>query len=1004
MLKGVIDTLTNLMVQLKPIDAYQYCALETTAGINPRDNEHYPCLLTVTGGFVSAIEIEGITAVIGREESTRAHAAMIEVLEFMVDNDHELDIGFTQAGDEAKDMVAKFFDPQKVTARRIGLNIDRQLESAKEVMANYVRPEHCVLYVTTNPRPEHIKGEVKSRMNAIPQVTDLFGDQHFAQPVAGILGTNAALRNEHMEAVVKIAEILKYGGMSVRRLGAREIPWSIKRDADYQEPGSWKAWLWGDKARIRSTPEDRPGEDSLLNFGGPSLGMQIHEHSIMPTSNPGILKVGPYYVAPLLLELLPEKSNWFSELLTSVPKHMPFRYRASIQAGLTSRQRMNKFMASMFGWSKQMMPENKLITDSYQYITELKNADQKTCSIAITMCTWAESENKVKANLQTLRTKIAGWGNAKSLVERGDPAEAVIATIPGFGRQSFVPFTHEALGEVAKLLPITRPACPFKTGQTMLRTECGKPFYYSPTSSILPAFIELLIGGTGGGKSVAQGGINRDSNLKPGNKQLSKHTTIDIGPSGKNTVNSMRSQLPPNRAHEAVYEKLSLSERHAFNPFDLQLGAFRPTSVDMGWLEDFLCIIFTARGQNEPSKFMAELITEIIAAAYERAFTYETAKEYRPGIAPIIDEVLSRYPEASGDIWGARKTWIKVQDFLFERGHVREATIAQRYVVPLLPDLGTIFSQNASIKQRFASLADEFTMLLSAATKRYPLLTQPTKIDFDSARYLILDLNDVTQQQDSPQTGIMYALAAQMGTRDYWLNREDIEFIRGPYQAAFEKKVIDIREVDLSVTFEEYRRTQSQPRVRSMVNRWCAEGRKFGVRVQVVMQMPDHADRELFGHATVIMFLGVWNGTMLEQLKEKGVTLTPSEKYTIMNKLRGATSEGASMLIRYNSKADAWSSQLVYMTKSVPELWAASTTKEDARCREVMEEKVGNPDLANEMLCLRYPQATVKELVERRLKEATEMNVAVEDIYSDLADEAIDTWKRLKGSKPRSAA
>jgi intracellular multiplication protein IcmB len=472
---------------------------------------------------------------------------------------------------------------------------------------------------------------------------------------------------------------------------------------------------------------------------------------------------------------------------------------------------------------------------------------------------------------------------------------------------------------------------------------------------------------------------------------------------------NLKGALPPTRDHEAIYEKMSTSERHAFNPFDLQLGAKRPTAVDSGFLQDFIELLATPKNFEKPTLLMAELITEVIEAAYERSLNKETAKEYKSNTNSDVDRILNLYPEANDferkkEVWGLRKTWLKVRDFLFLKGHSREALIAQRYVVPLLPDLASVINQTPNILQRFNKaapngipLVDEFQTLMSAAAKNYPLLTKPTVVDFDSSSYIVFDLNDVTQQEGSQQTNVMYSLTAQLGTKDYWFNIEDLPIIEPMYKKFNEEKIEFIREASLGVTFEEFRRTGGSPKLRSMINRWMAEGRKWGVRVQLVMQQALHADAEMFGHATVITLMGTWNKETINQLKKR-VELTAAEEFALMEGIvHGPRAGGASMIIKYLLKDSGWGSQLLYLTKSVNELWSSSTTVEDVILKEHVEEIIGEANLANEILCTRFKKGSAVQDIQKQKKLAKLNESDAENIYEKLAKNAIKTWQIMNG-------
>ncbi len=991
----LLNNLVNLVRQIKPLHTFDYCHLETKAS---KDKD---AILMTTHGLMSAIDINGLNKLVGKEESADAHAVVCRIIEMLIENGHELDWGFSQNPLDTDRYLAEYQEPLLNTGKSMGLDLERQLKANADALKPYVRPEFNIMYIITPLRKENIKehmAKVTKQNEAIRKIVD---NMELSQSLTGF---NESLLNEHESMVENVLSLLVSNKYTASRLTAEEIPQSIKRDATYKDPEGWSAKMWGDEIRFRVTPEDDNNGKNLHNWSALPLGMQIHDSPILPTQYTGIAQVGDYYVAPLLVEMIPESNSWLAHLLHAVPNHIPFRYRIYVKKEPSFISTLNKTIAGFTGFSEKHLKHNSTINKSWEYVDSL--ADQKipTATVMITFSTWNTNPKVLQAQLAELKTKIQTWGKTQIITERGDLAEAVISTIPGYSTKCLASSTVERISEIAKLTPLTRPSNPFANEPTALRTVSGKLWGFSPTSRALPAYIEVVLAGSGSGKTVYQNAVNRDSNLKPGNKKITRHTTLDIGPGGKGTVLSLQDSLPADQSHLAIYEKLGMTADKAFNPFDLHLGLDKPTPLDMSTLEDLILILATPKGQ-EPTKLMAELISTVIDAAYNYYADNETAEEYDPGTNMQIDEALSLYPETqdSDATWGYRITWRKVTDFLFSRGHIREAKIANRYAVPKMTDLVRIASQTPTIVNRFSkagatgmSLFDEFKTLMSTAAQGFPLLTAPTQIDFDDARYIVLDLNDVTQTEGSQKTAVMYSLAAMMGTRDFWLNDDDVHLFRPEYRFYIEDLIKSNREADLGVTFEEFRRTKGQKQLRSMINRWMAEGRKWGVRVQIVAQQPEHLDEEMIGHATIISILGTWNRATIAQL-QKLVELSETEKEALMNGLiHGPRSDGSAMLMKYNLKSTGWGSQLVKLTKSGVELWASSSSQDDVQLRMEIEEMIGDNDLANKILCHRFPKGTADKELEREKTRISKNNLIGEDAVKNIAVKSVESWGLLQ--------
>jgi hypothetical protein len=96
--------------------------------------------------------------------------------------------------------------------------------------------------------------------------------------------------------------------------------------------------------------------------------------------------------------------------------------------------------------------------------------------------------------------------------------------------------------------------------------------------------------------------------------------------------------------------------------------------------------------------------------------------------------------------------------------------------------------------------------------------------------------------------------------------------------------------------------------------------------------------------------------------------------------------------MRYNLKASGWGSQLVKLTKSGVELWASSSSQDDVLLRMKIEETVGDNDLANQILCFRYPKGTAEKEIEKEQNRISQNNLIGEVATDNLARRAVETW------------
>lgn len=997
-LDKIVNGSLDIISTFSPIHTYEYCQIETRASAS---NSH--TYSTSDGGYISSIQVSGINKVIGTEEINECLYLVAKIMDMLTEHQaHEIDYEYIKNPLETKTYLSSFFGPQKNTANRIGMDMEDQIQESQGALTPYLFPELNTIYIKTFPTA--LKNPTAYRKRVMEASKEIMKLVRIKESQKAWLYSDDLL-TIHDAATKFVKSTMESMGFSVEINNLSETFQTMRSSATGKFDTTSQPKLWGDKPSLKVTLDDNPKEPSLFNYGMTSMGMQILPYDIEPTKEFGIVKVDDLYIAPLLIETIPDNTDTnFLDLLATIPAYMPFKYRCSVRNFRTQSQTIAAALAGFVSFSDKYLRHNKNIATGFEKIDSMVRDGKNAPNVQIVLSTWAKDINHVKQLRQELITKVSSWSKATCTIERGNANEAYISTIAGFSSLNIAPATLETCNNIAKLTPFARPASPFYDGHTMLYHPSGKPFPYSPTSKKLESNIEIDLAPSGSGKSVFQGAVNRDSSLKPGMKELVRHTTLDIGVSGKGTVKAIKDSLPESMKHQAIYEKVIMSPSYAVNPMDLHLGALKPTPPDRVFVNQFVELLVSPKGHNI-RRIMPEMIEMIVDTAYKQCADPETAKIYTSKTNSLVDDALALYPESNDkETWGRRKTWNKVKDFLFKKGHIREAKIAGRYSVPLIPELPMFAQQDMTISSQFDNKVDgqelsilgEFTLLVSAASREYELLTQPTRVDYDDAKYIVLDLNDVTQEEGSKQTAVMYALAAQIGTRDFWLGDEYINTFEPEYREHVLETMNKLNEQERGVTFEEFRRTKGQPNLRSMINRWMAEGRKWGVSVRVVAQQPSHIDEEMIKHASVICILGAWTRASVKELSGL-ISLTPAEMGVLSDgTTHGPKKGGSSMLIKYRLKGTGWGGQVVKLAKSGSELWAASTTPDDMHLRERIEKIVGNTNITRKILTTRYPGGSAVEEIKRERNSMTQSGSSESDVLSTIANKAIDSWKILR--------
>jgi intracellular multiplication protein IcmB len=132
----------------------------------------------------------------------------------------------------------------------------------------------------------------------------------------------------------------------------------------------------------------------------------------------------------------------------------------------------------------------------------------------------------------------------------------------------------------------------------------------------------------------------------------------------------------------------------------------------------------------------------VIDEAYRRCTEVPDGapKRYRKGVEPLVDRAID---EHGVKLHPADPIWRDVVNALCEHEEFRLAEIAQRHAAPVLEDL-IAASRSDQVQDMFAELKIQttaesvsavFARYIYDAIRKYPILNQPTKLDFGSAHH-----------------------------------------------------------------------------------------------------------------------------------------------------------------------------------------------------------------------------------------------------------------------------
>jgi intracellular multiplication protein IcmB len=564
----------------------------------------------------------------------------------------------------------------------------------------------------------------------------------------------------------------------------------------------------------------------------------------------------------------------------------------------------------------------------------------------------------------------------------------------GVTTQSVATPTIAPLSEVIYMLPITRPASPWSTGAQLFRTPDGKPWPFQPGSSEQTTWIDLVYARPGSGKSVLSNTLNLALCLSGGLQRLPRIAIIDIGPSSSGLISLLREALPLDKRHLVAYHRLRMTPDYSINPFDTQLGCRFPTPQERSFLVNFLTLLATPLGAEKPYDGIPDMAGMVVDELYKNLADSGKPYNYTPGVEPIVDGIL----EEIGFVQDQRTTWWEVTDALFIAGFVHEAMLAQRYAMPLVADAASICRTpivedlyGKIIAPTGETLINAFARMISGAVREYPILSRVTSFDLGESRVVSLDLDEVAKSGGDAadrQTAVMYMLARYALARNYYLTEENANDMPAQYREYHRARISELREDPKRIVMDEFHRTSRAKAVRDQVVVDMREGRKWNVQIALLSQSLEDFDSVMVEFSTSIYIMDAGPAQTVEK-SAKIFGLSETAKIALTTRVHGPREGGATFLAQYATK-NGMNTQLLTLTLGPIELWAFSTTVEDATVRNKLYRSLG-PAEARRVLATLFPGGTVKKLIEKRLATMKEEQAIItEELTSGVVDRLVE--------------
>ena len=951
------------------------------------------CLVTNDGSLLSVIRIDGVTELIGSEEFSNIQNHLQQSLQsVMAQPGHIMQVFFSYSCDNVHHDLNYALTPAQETAERLHLDLSDLFSERIEHLKKFCSSEDVYMALWTTPKSltaeQNRRGSKKNReANLRDNVPGFLYTQNLVAAIP-------QLRDSHDSFVDTFVQDLKRMRIMSEVLDVHSACAAMRMIADPEfTSAEWQPILPGDKITIKEPLELR----DISDITWPTLSRQLiprdgFVHDLRTA------QLGDRIYATIFVDLFPKDVQNFSRLLArTINSHLPWRMSFLMESDGIASQGVRQALSSVLAFTSK---QNRLINDSLALLSYINvNTDDSVVKLRVSLSTWAQEGQKdlLRGQVSMLAKAVEGWGSCDVSEMSGDPFAGLMSTQLALTTKSVATTALAPLSDVLVMLPLFRPASIWKQGAVMLRSPDGKLWPYHPGSRQQTTWIDLFYARPGSGKSVLSNAINLAVCLSSGLQRLPRIAVIDIGPSSSGLISLLKDALPESKKHQVAHHRLRMTADHAINPFDTQLGSRYPTAQDRSFLVNLLSLLATPVGSEKSYDGVSDMAGMIIDELYKQYSDEGKSNSYAFGIEPVVDGIL----EEIAYVADTHTSWWEIADALFMSGFTHEANFAQRRAMPVLADVAAVCRLPA-IEDLYGKivaptgepLLHAFSRMLSAAVREYPIISQVTQFDLGDARVVALDLDEVARSGGDAanrQTAVMYMLARFMLARDFYLTEDNVAEMPKAYRKYHLKRITELGEDQKRIVFDEFHRTSHSAAVRNQVVQDMREGRKWKVQVALLSQSLSDFDSVMVEFATSVFIMDAGPEQSVRKTCEV-FGLTDTARSALRNSVHGPGPEGATFLAQFATKGGI-NTQLLTSTLGPVELWALTTTREDAVIRNELYKRIG-PKQTRGLLAKLYPSGSaMKDLEERyaRYKEEAGLidDSAQEGVMNDLITELV---------------